>query len=264
MEHQKHIYRLEMMALCGTYFSLPIGHFASCDILYFADNTAENITPIKGYAKVEDAALMVSASNIQIARAARIRIARVPSKKKKSPTCPRAPSNRSGRALSPALHRPRSRSCSSLYLHGARGRAPTGTSAAEIFGRARAVTHTQTEPPPEVRSTSGGANAARPAAHSTRARRARRRAMPVCGRFPQKRRAIAACDEATKPNSTTQHAQPTDKLRGVRTSVQSCVVGVVSPIYGVSRLPFRVRVSCLPFRVWVSCLPFRVRVSCLP
>ena len=141
------------MALCGTYFSLPIERFASCDILHFADNTAANITFIKGYAKVDDAALMVSAYNIQIARAAaRIRIEYVPSKgkKKTSPTCPRAPSNRSGRAPLPALHRPRSRSCSLLSLHGARGRAPTGTSAAEIFGRARAVTHThtQTEAPP--------------------------------------------------------------------------------------------------------------------
>ena len=71
------------MALCGTYFSLPIERFASCDILHFADNTEANITSIKGYAKVEDAALMVSAYNIQIARAAaRIRIEYVPSKKK--------------------------------------------------------------------------------------------------------------------------------------------------------------------------------------
>jgi hypothetical protein len=83
LEHQKYIYQLEVMALCGTYFSLPIERFASCDILHFADNTAANITSIKGYAKVEDAALMVSAYNIQIARAAaRIRIEYVPSKKK--------------------------------------------------------------------------------------------------------------------------------------------------------------------------------------
>ena len=82
LEHQKYIYQLEVMALCGTYFSLPIERFASCDILHFADNTAANITSIKGYAKVEDAALMVSAYNIQIARAAaRIRIEYVPSKK---------------------------------------------------------------------------------------------------------------------------------------------------------------------------------------
>ena len=60
---------------------LPIERLASCDIMHFADNTAANITSIKGYAKVEDAALMVSAYNTQIARAAaRIRIEYVPSK----------------------------------------------------------------------------------------------------------------------------------------------------------------------------------------
>jgi len=96
--------------------------------------------------------------------------------------------------------------------------APTGTSAAEIFGRARAVTHTQTEAFPGIRSTSGGARAAKPAAHSTRARRAvragrsRRRAMPRVWPSSPKRGAKSLL--AMRPPNLTQllphHAQPTD------------------------------------------------------
>ena len=66
-EREKYINPLETLALCGTYFSLPINSFAGCAILHFGDNTGANFGAIRGYSPCHDVGLMLLAFNLRIA-----------------------------------------------------------------------------------------------------------------------------------------------------------------------------------------------------
>ena len=64
-----YITSLEVMALCGAYFSIPYNLILGSDFHHFGDNSGANFSSMKNYSASPDIALMISAYNLQLARA---------------------------------------------------------------------------------------------------------------------------------------------------------------------------------------------------
>ena len=78
---ETYITSFEIMALCGVHFSIPYDQIRGAVFLHFGDNSGANFSSLKGSSPFPDAALMISAYNLQLARAgARSWIDNVPSK----------------------------------------------------------------------------------------------------------------------------------------------------------------------------------------
>ena len=66
---ETYITSLEIKALCGVYFSIPYDQIRGAVFLHFGDNSGANFSSLKGSSPFPDAALMISAYNLQLARA---------------------------------------------------------------------------------------------------------------------------------------------------------------------------------------------------
>ena len=66
---ETYITSFEIMALCGVHFSIPYDQIRGADFLHFGDNSGAIFSSLKGPSPSPDAALMISAYNLQLARA---------------------------------------------------------------------------------------------------------------------------------------------------------------------------------------------------
>ena len=66
---ETYITSFEIMALCGVHFSIPYDQIRGAVFLHFGDNSGANFSSLKGSSPFPDAALMISAYNLQFARA---------------------------------------------------------------------------------------------------------------------------------------------------------------------------------------------------
>lgn len=66
---ETYITSFEIMALCGVHFSIPYDQIRGAVFLHFGDNSGANFSSLKGSSPFPDAALMISAYNLQLARA---------------------------------------------------------------------------------------------------------------------------------------------------------------------------------------------------